>query len=237
MADKKNDQNNKVAFDASIQTLITEYNGIRQASLSRDDAISKLDNFVMVILAAVLASYPTLILDKQYYLTLPIISIFITAFTFTRRLHKAILDKLALYEQSLSKRVSELLRASAGLDITTVAFEDVDQLWSWQRFYEETDTFGNDNGSGKKETKLSRLKGTIVKGGIEIALVFSSIGFLVLYIFYNSKMCWTEWTVFIAASLYSALLIAEYGRDWFDRLGWLNTNSGKSPHQETPAPS
>lgn len=229
MTNKENDQTNKVAFDASVQSLITEYNGVRQASLSRDDAISKLDNFVMVILAAALASYLKLI-DEQYYVAFPLISIVITSITFTRRLHKAILNKLARYEKSLSDKITRLLSSSAELDIPTVPFEDINQLWGWQSYYEETDAFDRERGRGAK-TKRRRLKDAVIRGGVEITLVSASLGFLVLYLLNNNDLeewCWAETTVLIAASLYSLLLITEYGKDLSEMLDSLKKATQKS---------
>src|SRR5687768_15849326 len=60
------DNNTKEILQIAANALIAEYNAIRAASLARDQIFSSVANFGIVLIAAILASLPTIISQQRY---------------------------------------------------------------------------------------------------------------------------------------------------------------------------
>lgn len=183
-------------IDMAFQATLAEYDSIREASLSRDQIIGTLNNFIMVVLAAAIASAPVVIAQKLFWLLL-VFSIVISGIALTRQRQAWLQNVLARYEQRILKPrlMALILQTNPSQESTT----SLSNLWQWQAYYRE-------QFAGSFASTVTHL---LIFSGLETLLVILPWGFLLLFFYYRNvtTLAFSEIILSLLAGVYATLTI------------------------------
>lgn len=194
-------QQESQALELTSTALLAEYHAIRDASLARESIMGSLENFMMVVLSAAIVTLPTLIKD-QHFLLLPVVALILSVIALARRHQAYVHDDLASYEREVLR--PQVVALIQHVHISQQLSEITNRLWQWQSFFQRRQS------QGRLLVKLTR---TWISYGLEPLFVLSSLGFLLLFVYYRGIANWTipEVIAFVLAvffSLWIALLFA-----------------------------
>ena len=177
--------------DYYFQALMTEYSIIRDSSLSRDTVKQTIENFIIIILSALIASYP-LIIKEELILLFPIASIILTSLALTRHRQQLLLINLNEYEKILQKNLVDFIKSVRKTKEKSPPSTDL--LWNWQNFLKSKNRTAN---------KLTIL--WIFKRGISSLSAVLPFFVALMFVFHKSieTSNYIDFIVFILAVIYS----------------------------------
>jgi hypothetical protein len=198
--DESSAPSQQAGLSGGLDAIIAEFGAVREASLSRDQLIANLDNFVIVLLSAALVGLSTII-SRHWFVALPMIAIVFTAVGFTRRMQVRLRFELGDYELLLADRLQRLLTDMSGALDTPPA---VSNLWRWQAYHQR-----------RSKGVLSRGFRTLTAGGMEIVFVVASVGALALFFSLapTNHLTAAEIALVALAIPYLAMLLLAIGLD------------------------
>jgi len=202
----ENHDESKKCNEFYFQALLSEYNVIRDSCLSRDTVKQTIENFIILVVSALIASY-SIIIKENLILTFPIVSIILTSLAFTRHKQHMLLYRLSEYEKILQKNLIEFLNSvdKEGSKLPP----NISLLWNWQNYLK----------SINKVEKRKAISGFLKRGFSSLNSVLP-IFVAIMFLFHRpfSSQSHLEFIVFIMALIYSfSLFIITL----FDYLNYL----------------
>lgn len=187
--------------DYYLDALIAEYNATREASLAREAIVQTLNTIIFTVIAIAFASFP-LIIEKELFIILPVISMLLISLMFSKQAHSRFIYQLIEYENILQKNIQSFIK-SLEKDKTQQP-PLIDKLWNWQSFHlgkREYITIG-------RKQKIKLRKG-LFYGGVSLITPFLAIGFSLSILLYKNIGSFSlyEHFLFWTSILYSFYLI------------------------------
>jgi hypothetical protein len=193
---EKNENKIKQCDEYYFQALLTEYEAIRNSSLSRDTVKQTIENFIILVVSALIASY-SIIIKENLILTFPVVSIILTSLAFTRHKQHMLLLSLSEYEKVLQVNLIEFVKSAKNFDAKLPP--NIDLLWNWQNYLKS---------SNRREKKTTIPE--FLKRGISSLNSVLPLFVVIMFLFHKPFKClnYLEIIVFILAFGYSLTLLA-----------------------------
>ena len=190
-----------------FQALLEELKSIKEEGFSRDRIMMQLDNFMIVILSAMLVSI-SVMLDRQLYIAFLGFSIILTSLALQRRLENILWEETNNYEEALRSRLIELISFNGGQDLPNSI---VTGIWG-RAAYKQKERQGI--------SLLGRFFRTITAAGIIPVYILASVSNIALYTFFRGIQLTLpiEFIVYFVTIVYFAWMVIAYSGHLFEDL-------------------